>query len=278
MKLIQQQTPNHRDCEAVHRLIPAYSLEATDAEETRLVEIHLKNCPEAAAELKEYQALAHKMLYSAPPMQAPAYLGDQLMATIEQPGVHHDAVPDARVTDRETVGARLKRVFGTKGRSYGLAFTALAVILLLLSNLYAFNQIADLRQSQAQMNALLDDHNAVLALIGAGKTQRIELQNAQGTGSRAVMLCNPDEDVGFVYTEDFPALPSGDLYQVWLVREDQRRVNAGEFRVNHEGEGTLIFQFAEPLRNFDAVEITRELNPGSQQPSSVLMMQGILTY
>jgi hypothetical protein len=278
MKPVQRQTPNHRDCEAVHRLIPAYSMEATDAEETRLVEVHLKNCPEAAAELQEYRALAHKMLYSAPLKQAPPHLGEQLMASIQQQIVQHDPAPDVRLTGRENFSTRLKGAFGTKVRSYSFAFTGLAVILLLLSNLYSFRQIEELRHSQEQMSGLLDGHTSVLALIGAGKTQRIELQSVKGTDSRAVMLCNPDEDVGFVYTEDFPALPSGNVYQVWLVREDQRRVNAGVFQVNPEGEGTLIFQFSEPLGNFEAVEITRELDPGSLQPSSALMMQGLLSY
>jgi anti-sigma-K factor RskA/putative zinc finger protein len=276
MKSIQRPTPDHRDCETVHDLIPAYSLGVTDAGETRLVEAHLKNCPKALAELKDYQELADKLLYSIPLLQAPAHLGDQLMAEIAQRSRRQDALPDVNLTRQETFRPQLKRSFGMKARSY--TFAALTLILLLASNLYWFYQMAAVQQTQAQMNALLQGHNAVLALIGAGKTQRIELQNVRESAGRAVLLCNPNEDVGFVYAEDFPALTSNDVYQVWLVREDQRRMNAGVFQTNDEGEGTLIFQFSEPLRNFDAVEITREHSPGSLQPSSALLMQGAIVY
>jgi len=277
VKPIQQHTSNHYDCETIHRLIPAYSVQATDAEETRLVEAHLKNCPEAVAELKDYHAVADKLLYSIPPVQAPTHLGDQLMADIAQRSLHHDALPEVRLVNRETFRARIKHTFeGMKTRAY--AFAALILILLLASNLYWFNQMAAVQQTQAQMNALLHGHTAVLALVGAGKTQRIELQNVGEAAGRAILLCDPDEDVGFVYGEDFPALPSSDVYQVWLVREDQRRMNAGVLQIDDQGEGTLIFQFSEPLRDFDAIEITREPISGSLYPSSTLLMQAALVY
>jgi predicted anti-sigma-YlaC factor YlaD len=276
MKSIQRQIPDHRDCGTAHDLIPAYSLGVTDVDETRLVEAHLKNCPIALAELKEYQELADKLLYSPPLLQAPAHLGDQLMAQIAQIALDYDAMSDVTLTRRKTFGTRLRRTLGVKARSY--IFVALTIILLLASNIYWFNQMAVVQQTQTQMNALLQGHTAVLALIGAEKTQRIELQKVGETAGRAVLLCNPDEDVGFVYAEDFAALPSSAVYQVWLVREDQRRMNVGQLQINDEGEGTLIFQLSQPLRNFESVEITRDPTPGSSHPSDAVLMQAPLVY
>src|SRR5215211_379751 len=71
---------NLTDCEALAELLPAYSIGATDAEETALVERLLQVCPEGAAELDSYLSLAQAMNYTAPRIEPPAHLHDKLMA------------------------------------------------------------------------------------------------------------------------------------------------------------------------------------------------------
>jgi hypothetical protein len=269
---------NPQDCDQVHALIPAYSVGATDPEETRLVEAHLKSCPEAAAELKEYRALTEKLLYSVPPMPAPARLHDQLMTKIQagesyQPATLHDGL-----LKRSTFSTKINHMVVAKVRQPAFVFTALALVLLLLSNLYWSNQFARLQNNQQQTSLLMEAQDSILALIGSGKAQRVDLQQVQGGASQAMMLCNPKEDIGFVYGENFADLASGDIYQVWLLRDDGSRVHAGILHLNEHGDGTLIFQLAEPFANFDRVEITRESTTSNPASSSVLVMQGELPY
>jgi len=47
----------NKHCDEIRELLAAYSMGATDPEETALVERHLPDCPEAVAELAEYLAL-----------------------------------------------------------------------------------------------------------------------------------------------------------------------------------------------------------------------------
>ncbi|MBA3868241.1 MAG: anti-sigma factor, partial [Anaerolineae bacterium] len=128
------------------------------------------------------------------------------------------------------------------------------------------------------MSSLLEDHNAVLALIGAGKAQRVDLRQVQGGNAEAMMLCGAQENIGFVYGENFSTLASGDTYQVWLVRENGVRVQGGVLQINNHGDGTLIIQLSEPFANFESVEITRQSISSTSQSSSVLVMQGTLHY
>jgi hypothetical protein len=263
MDSAQRNIFDDQTCEAVHSLIPAYSVGATDPEETRLVEAHLETCPEAAAELKAYRALAATLLHSAPPMQAPPHLHDQLMREAQRRAAVGTSEPAPRLP-------------GLINRRRAIDQPSLwAVValcgLLLLSNLYWFAQISKLQNAQAQTRALLEGHNAVLALIGAGNVQRIELAGVQNQSSHAMLLCSPDEEAAFLYAEDMPALLSGEVYQVWLLREDGQRVQAGAFSVDGEGDGTLVFQAPDVMGHFEAVEITRE----GSQPSS-LVVQGRL--
>ena len=55
-----------QDCAAIHSLLPAFSINATDPDETALVQKHLATCSQATAELAGYQALAEALLFSAP--------------------------------------------------------------------------------------------------------------------------------------------------------------------------------------------------------------------
>ncbi len=68
------------DCEQLQELIPAYSIGATDDDETRAIEIGLRECPELAAELERFQALnralASSVVQVVPPPQALASLLD----------------------------------------------------------------------------------------------------------------------------------------------------------------------------------------------------------
>lgn len=69
------------DCEQLRELIPAYSIGATDADETRLVEDGLKRCPELVAELNYYADISDKISDSIPMMPVPTHLlGDLLMS------------------------------------------------------------------------------------------------------------------------------------------------------------------------------------------------------
>jgi hypothetical protein len=273
MKSVQRNSPLPNDCDEIHSLIPAFSVGATDPEETRLVEQHLNTCAEAVAELKEYRLLTEKMLYSVPQVQAPARIGEKLMATIQETYGQPTVTSDNHLRLRP----RIKGEFAAKLKQPAFWAAVLALLLLLLTNLYWNHQFTQLENHQQQMNSLVEDRDAVLALIGSGKAQRVDLQQVKAGNAEAMMLCNAKDDIGFVYGENFETLASDETYQVWLVREDGTRVHGGVLQVNNHGDGTLIFQLSEPLGHFESVEITRESTPPTPI-SSTLIMQGSLPY
>jgi len=68
------------NCDELIQLIPAYSIGATDAEETRLVETSLRECPEALQALRYYQTAQTQLAVAVPQVQPPAeLLGDLLL-------------------------------------------------------------------------------------------------------------------------------------------------------------------------------------------------------
>jgi hypothetical protein len=258
---------NADDCEELRALIPAYSLGATDPGETRFVESLLERCPEEAAELATYDVLAEKLLYSAPPTTAPAYLREKVLASVKSgPEPATSVLRAHRSVEKERANPH---------RILVLVAAVLAIALLSLANLYWAAQISTLRDNQQEITRQLNEHTDVLTLIGAGETQRIDLWSSDRT-TLAVMLCDPEEPLGFVYAEDFPRLPPGMVYQLWLVR-GQERIGAGTFLVDENGEGSLVFHADEPLARYQAAEITPEM-AGAVQPASPVLVRGLLNY
>jgi hypothetical protein len=253
------QAASEDDCEALRALIPAYSLGATDPAETHYVESLLDRCPEVAAELAAYKATAEKLLHSAPPATAPAHLREKVLMSVRS------------TSSSDTTSALRTRY------SWRPSVVAAAVVIALLSfsNIYWATQISALQNSQQTIARELDDHADVLTLIGAEETQRIELWNPNHT-IRAVMLCNPDEPLGFVYAEDFPPLSPGMAYQLWLIRGHQR-TSAGSFVVDENGEGAFVFRASEPIGHYHSVEITSE-TANASQPNSHALVRGLLNY
>jgi len=71
-----------RFCDEIEAAIPAHGLGATDPEEAANINARLAHCPQAADELAAFSALATRMLYGAPPVEAPQHIADRLRAAI----------------------------------------------------------------------------------------------------------------------------------------------------------------------------------------------------
>ncbi len=253
----QQQT----DCETLLALIPAYSVGATDRAETDFVKARLASCPEAVAELAQYMALSEAMLYSAPPVQAPAALGDKLMAAVaaSEPATSPATPPALRQT-RQVVRLAWKP----------MQFMAAALVLVLIvSNFYLGAQLTALHSQQQRIDERLVEQNQALALMASGMANRVELASSESEQNQpyAAILWDPSENLACLYVQRFPALPSDKAYQLWLTH-DGKRESGGVFQVSDDGMGTLVFHPSGPINSFDIIGITTEVATGSAGPTT----------
>jgi hypothetical protein len=266
-------------CRRLRELIPAYSLGATDAEETEFVKAHLADCPAAVAELAEYARLAEALLYSAPPAQPPTHLAEKLCAATAATAAASTAPPPGPATAPAGRWHRLRAAI--RPGCWQPAWTPislLALLLLLLSNLYWGTQLQALRELQAGIATQLDYQANILALIGTGESLRIELPAGpagEESGAYAVVICDPERTIGILYAEHLPPLPPDMAYQVWLL-QGEKRISAGLFAAEADGTGKLIFQAPQPISEFDAIGITPEPATGSPGPTAPPVIKGPL--
>ncbi|GAB4517969.1 MAG: hypothetical protein OHK0046_25140 [Anaerolineae bacterium] len=265
-------------------LIPAYSMGATDADETRLVESMLDDCPEARLELEQYQALAAGMLHIIPMDQDPAPV-EALMARIEaeqplpqtwtpaQIPPQHDATTSVNrdVLPFPAAQAAAPARPSAQRRSWLMPAALVASVALLITlNLYWLLQFQELQREQRQLTELLVQQQAITPVsntvlsVGTGDQHHRQLTATQAGGDAATANITwvSGTEIGSLFVDGLPPLPNGQTYQLWL-ENDTETVSLGTFTVNPDGSGALIFQSPEPIVEFQRIGISVEDAAGS---------------
>lgn len=273
MDMEQKHQPETReDCETLRELIPAYSLGMTDPDETRLVERLLLRCPDVAPELAEYTQMADAVLLSIPQVEPPSHLRQALLRSIRA-----ETAADPPPATAPRWFDALIRPFIPSQRLLPAA-AALSMLLALVIAVYALLTVDNLRQDQRTLAAQLQNRDALLSLLGTDDLFTFDLTAPQAEADSApsgIILCNPDQTLVVVQVRDFPALPAGMAYQVWLTH-DEVRISGGVFNVDSGGAGTLIFNAPEPMSRFEYMGITLEPETGSDSPTSPPLVRGQL--
>lgn len=246
--------PQTINCEQLRELLPAYGMGIVDLEESRLVEDLLPLCPEAAKELDNYRQMADDLLLDVPQMEPPAALLDHIL----------DATSD------ET-----RRRFAAW--PFRQALLAAAVALLLALNGVLVLQLLDLNQRYDALSRQLDSRTALLANVAGDDLLTFELIDARDSAPVAGgrLLCHPQERSAILQVENFPSLSRNMVYQVWLIRDDQR-TSGGLFEVDSTGRGTLVIDSPLPMGEYQYVGITPEPAGGSDSPTAPPVVRGAL--
>ncbi|HEX2619361.1 MAG TPA: anti-sigma factor [Phototrophicaceae bacterium] len=258
------------DCKTVLELIPAYAIGATDPEETRFVERHLNDCPEAAAELQLYSELHDDLLFEAPLVVAPPRLAAkiaQIPKTEKVAGVQRvNFAPKTQKTNDK----------GVRNLTPVWVAVAAAAAVLILVNVYWIGQVNDLQGKQQNLQDTLDHQKLALQIANASDatlTHLISTEITNPVNSSGTVIWSPAQSLALLKVDGMPETPADQEYQLWLIKDEQR-VSAGTFRVNTTGEGLLIFETSEPIQDFAVFGITLEPAGGSKEPTTSPVLSG----
>jgi len=262
------------NCQQLRELIPAYSIRATDPEETALVESMLPFCPEAAAELTDYLVLADEFLYL--PTDAPRTRGHldpmpQLPILIRTP---------AKLTQAPKVAAARPQKRPVRRSQWLLPLSVAAVFVVIVlgaSTFYWINRVQSLQNEQLALALRLQEAQIALLPLTSGQVHHRELLPNQAVPvsveAHATLIWETAREVGSVYVTGLPPLTPDKTYQFWLVR-DGGAVSLGTFRVDETGIGTLVFEAPEPIEEFQHIGISEEPATGSPMPTTPHLVIG----
>lgn len=266
--------PHEVDCDALRELLPAYSIGATDPDETKLVEAWLPYCPEAAAELTDYLVLADEFLYL--PADASPGMGS-LDPMPELPPVRQRVVPAPVKEEASRTQSPVPRRRPWLVPIGVAAAAALVLILFGANTLYWTNRVQQLETEQSLLNLQLQEVKTALRPLTSGQVHHRELLPNEAVNvsddAHATLIWNTAREIGTVYVTGLPPLAPDKTYQFWLVGDDGV-ATLGTFRVDETGVGTLVFEAPEPIEKFKHIGITEEPATGSSTPTTPHLVIG----
>jgi anti-sigma-K factor RskA len=256
--------PTSPDCDAVSALIPAYVLGATDPEETRFVERYLQDCPDALADLRTYSEMQDALLLASPAVDAPAPLASAVQERIREESPRQSPV----------VMPRTAQPSSSTGRTtWWITGVAAALTLLLITNLYWMSHNNRMMEQAARAQTLQRERNTAIAALTAEDTQMTQLDDPRNGNMSGSIVWSSEKQMAMISVANLPQTTPNQEYQLWFMDDDEE-VSMGTFRVQDDGMGMMIFDFEQPIEEFEAIGVTVEPTGGSTEPTTSPVLMG----
>jgi anti-sigma-K factor RskA len=225
--------------EHVDELIAGQALYGLDADDQAELERHLAGCERCRRQLRELEAVAAALAYTAPAATAPDSLRDRLMAAIDAEAEPRAAAP-AAATARP---ATRKRPWAARLRLTLTPVLAVAAAGLLVWNISLHDDIGSITNRIA--------HDRVAALPGVGN------------------VLVSDDGYATLYASLSPA-PAGKTYEAWVIVGGTPEP-AGLF------SGSRQVSLTRRAAPGDVLAVTIEPAGGSPKPTSRPIAEGTLS-
>jgi anti-sigma factor RsiW len=250
----------------IQSLLGAYALDATDAEETALVEEHLPTCVRCATEVAQHHEVAGLLANSGG--EAPDHLWEGIASHLEggEPpawsrlAARLDQAPsevERPVPVMPLASARRRRLATAAG---GLVAAAAVVVAVVLGV-----QVAHLHH-QLQTPALTRAEQAALA---QPSTEQVRLASTSSPVPQSAMVVLAASGTGFVEGSGLRALGAGRTYQLWGV------VGGRTISLGLLGRAPRVVPFsAAGHGGLQAFAISDERAGGATAPSGTPVVEG----
>jgi hypothetical protein len=253
----------------LHTLTGAYALDALDGSELTRFNRHLNRCQSCASEVRGFKEVATAMAFAST-TEPPAEMRERVLSAVART---RQVPPEVR-----THVARARR---TRGVTPWLPWLSgvVATAAIAIAVFFGLNQAHTrdelnaaraqnhaLTQAQARVTAELNQakqHDQALAEILGAPHVRL-LSHATSKGGVAVVVLDAATRKLVVATSGLPALPAGQVYQLWLIGP-VKVVSAGLLPTARAGVTTPIV--ATGIVKGDKLGLTVEPAPGTKQPT-----------
>ena len=300
-------------CKIVEENYESYVLGALPRGERDEFEAHLADCPNEHPELAEAAGTMSFFAMALERAPVPDRVSETLLARVEadlgsdagrgrQPRVVQ--VPDAAYSG---FLARLGTLMEGRWAHPAMGMAVVAILLLVAGGLWVDDRLGSVEQSASDMQkvdemlaAVIEGQTELASQVQAGsdhdaqimdmvKEQRV-LTYMEANPDRLVSMLRPADTAaagrGMMVTSsdgrdcllavlDLPALNGGEVYQVWLIKDDVM-TSGGVFTVDSTGYGQTVIRPTNPMWEFDSIGITVEPAGGSSGPTGQQVLLGDL--
>lgn len=251
------------DCDQVKELLDAYALGAAEKAEARGLEEHVADCVRCWEELNEAQRAAASLALTVPIEEAPASLGDRILAQAERevrPGRPLAALWQA-LRRRWLAAATAALAIA------GVAALAFAAVLQV--------ELNGVQDENDQLERQVQDQRQLAAVLSAPDVEEVAVASMSAESEAlAVYYWSKATEKGFVVCNNLPPLAEGQVYQAWFIT-DGEAISAGTF-TSGNGIGQLPMDLSILERRPDALGISIEEAGGSEQPTGEMLLYSSL--
>jgi hypothetical protein len=221
----------HHDIE---QLLGVYAVDATDADERRLVGHHIECCASCDAEVTGHWGVTAMLTLGGPP---PGGGWDRIIIGLEEPPPPLELVPVIRLRSRKSTALAL------------IAMTAVAAAAMAVVGIQTVDHDRRLDRMQTTMNDGDGFRRSAVAALADPTSARLALTSAD-TPVVAHTAILPDGR-GYLMADQLPRLAANRTYQLWVLIAHER-ISAGIL-----GRRPMVVAFHGGQR-FDGLAITEE--------------------
>ncbi|HET6811906.1 MAG TPA: anti-sigma factor [Acidimicrobiales bacterium] len=247
--------PSHDE---VAELVAAYALDSVEADEARLVEDHLRECPRCRAELADHQDTA--ALLAHPGSEAPVGVWERIAAEL---GAQPEAPPMRVVVGAGETASRVPRRWVVQTVAAAAAVVIAVMGVMGASLVRTEHRVGQLSSALAADRGL--ERAAAAALDPRARRVALTASNGAAVAEAAVL---PD-GTAYVIPAGLGALSSSRTYQLWSIVAG-RSVSAGLLGADPR---VTAFRVAPGAT---ALALTDEPAGGSPQPTSAPVGSGAI--
>ena len=241
------------DRERLEELMAARALDSLDVEELAELEAELLRRPEIVGELDELREAAALLGMAVAPGAPSVETRGRVMAM-------------AAVEAAAERGSRWPAIFGKLRAPVLVALTAaIAAVLFFVVGTGA--RVESLQGQMAELGALSREHGASLQALtnwGDRGTRLVGTENAPG--AYGYMLVGANKDTGVLVITDLPPIGADRVFQLWLIRGDER-VSGGVLEPTGGDYEILLVRGPEALSEYGGFGMTVEPEGGSDGPT-----------
>jgi anti-sigma-K factor RskA len=276
------------DCKESEGFFEAYLLGALDSRVRSRMDSHLETCTSCGARLYEEGETVAKLAVSVPQLAVPAAVKERLFQIV-------DAEPGPGWLSRLAGKLSAFRVpaLGYHPAGAGVVLASLAVVGLVLGGVWfnnRLNQIADenellnaqvetVVEREAKVMKMMYDQRYLASMTAAPGVSVNMLwgteHSVKAWGMIACCAVSESGTVALLAVLNLPPLPRDKVYQVWLIKGEER-MSAGLFEVDSTGYAQTVIIPLAPMAEFQAIGITVEPLGGSPSPTGTGVLRGDL--
>ena len=279
-------------------LATLYAVGALSEDDRTAFETHLEICLECVGEVKSLLPVTHALVHATPPLDAPGPLRARVLGQVT------GTAPPPR-DPRDPAAVPLDALFSSldepdtaplvvpRRRGPGVLFWLAAALLVAMAGGGGWyvaeldGQVQGLRaalsaattltrRAETQMEAAqaaTAEREAVLAIVTGSGVQQLDLAGQPlAPRASARVLWNNAAEMVFIAT-GLPALPAGDVYQLWFVLPDAP-VSAALLEPDAGGDATVMLEVPDIVTLPAVMAMTVEPAGGVPAPTGDLYLLG----